>query len=141
MNSSVVDHNTICINNILSESDKISLFLADYISTNKIPDEIHNELRLVAEEIFVNIVSYAFSDSEPHTIDIELSSNSNDICMTFTDAGLAFNPLTDCDADLDNDDHCEGGMGIPLIKSLTDQQEYNRIRQCNVFTLTKHYTK
>ena len=141
MNNTAVNRKAFCINNILSDSDKISSILADYTSANKIPNEIHNELRLVAEEVFVNIVSYAFSDSEPHTIDIALSSNSNEICMTFTDAGVAFNPLTDCNADLDNDDHCEGGMGIPLIKSLTDQQEYNRNEQRNVFTLTKHYTK
>ncbi len=141
MNDLLLNSKTICINNGLSESEKISSFLAEYVTANKIPDETHNELRLVAEETFVNIVSYAFSDTETHTIDIVLSSNSREISIAFTDAGTAFNPLTDCSADLDNDDHCDGGMGILLIKSLTDYQEYNRIEQRNVFTLTKHYTK
>ena len=132
---------TICINNNLSDIDLITAFLAEYTSAHKISDEIHNELRLVAEETFVNIVSYAFSNAEIHTIDIELYCNKSKISITFSDTGIAFNPLTDHQADLDHDDHSEGGMGIPLIKSLTDHQEYNRIEQRNVFTLTKHYTK
>jgi anti-sigma regulatory factor (Ser/Thr protein kinase) len=131
----------ICINNNLSDIDLITAFLAEYIVLNKISDEIHNELRLVAEETFVNIVSYAFSNTGIHTINIELCCSKNEVSITFTDTGIAFNPLTDYEADLENDDHSEGGMGIPLIKSLTDHQQYNRIAQRNVFTLTKHYTK
>lgn len=141
MDNSSHNSKSIRINNELTDSIKISSFLTEYVTVNKIPDETHDELRLVAEETFVNIVSYAFLDTESHTIDIEMRSSSNEVSMTFTDSGIAFNPLTDCDADLDNDDHCEGGMGIPLIKSLTDYQKYNRIGQCNVFTLTKHYTE
>jgi anti-sigma regulatory factor (Ser/Thr protein kinase) len=48
--------------------------------------------------------------------------------------------LTDCSSNLDTNDHCNGGMGIPLIKSLTDKQKYIRIDKRNVFTVTKHYT-
>lgn len=132
---------TICISNNLSDIDRISAFLAEYIAANKISDEIYSELRLVAEEIFANIVSYAFSGTEIHSINIELCCSENTVSITFSDKGIAFNPLTDYQVNLDNNDYSEGGMGITLIKSLTDHQEYNRIEQRNVFTLTKHYTK
>ncbi len=127
--------------NNTSECDRLSAFLTDYESSNNIPDEIQHDLRLVLEEVFVNITNYAFPSGETHTVSIEISNTENAISITFIDGGIAFNPLIDCNNEIDADDHGEGGMGIYLIKSLTDQQEYSRIEQRNVFTVTKHYTK
>ena len=149
MNDSSHNSKSIIVHNTLADCDKVAHFLtsylASYIDTIDASDELQNELRLVVEETFVNIASYAFPDRGTHSISIELQSHSseagNEISVTFTDSGITFNPLTDCNVDLDTDDHCEGGMGIHLIKSLTDRQQYDRIEQRNVFTVTKHYTK
>ena len=35
----------------------------------------------------------------------------------------------------------EGGMGIVLVKSLTDEQNYRRDGDHNVFTVTKNYNQ
>ena len=135
----------IALQNRTSESSRLSDCLAEYFSTNRIPDIIHNDLRLAAEEAFTNIVNYAFPDKETHTISIEISSVFNTVSITFIDSGIKFNPLLppelNSDINIDTKDFSEGGMGIQLIKSLTDQQKYNRIKQHNVFTVTKHYTK
>jgi anti-sigma regulatory factor (Ser/Thr protein kinase) len=128
------------INNSSTECETLSKALSSYINTQDIPDEILHDLRLVTEETFINIVNYAYPPEETHEVTIELSHSDNRINITFIDAGKAFNPLTDCTASIDTDDHCDGGMGIHLIKSLTDKQEYNRIEERNVFTVTKHYT-
>ena len=145
MNKQKHKQQVISLQNKKSECSKLSGFLAKYISTNSIPDVIHHDLRLAAEEAFVNIVNYAFANKKSHTITIEISSTSNTVSITFIDSGIEFNPLLppgiNSDENIDTDDFCEGGMGIHLIKSLTDQQQYNRIKQRNVFTLTKHYTK
>ena len=119
----------------------LSDFLTEHVKTFEIPDEIYNDLRLVLEEAFVNIASYAYTEKDNQPVTIELSNTQNEISITFTDTGIAFNPLTDPAECKDTDDHCEGGMGIHIIKSLTDHQEYNRVGQSNVFTVTKHYTK
>lgn len=133
----------IALQNRTSESSKLSDFLAEFISTNGIPDTIHNDLRLAAEEAFINIVNYAFPNKETHTISIEICSASNTVSITFIDSGIEFNPLLPLNNNPDKDtkDFSEGGMGINLIKSLTDQQKYNRIKQRNVFTVTKNYSK
>ena len=141
MNKQVLNRQTISLQNKISDSGKLSEFLTEYAKTFEISDEIYHDLRLVIEEAFVNIASYAYAKEIQQTVTIELSHTSNEISITFTDTGIAFNPLTDPAESKGTDDHCEGGMGIHLIKSLTDQQEYNRIKQRNVFTLTKHYTK
>ena len=61
--------------------------------------------------------------------------------ITFIDNGIAFDPLNDSNKSMDQDNLDEGGMGIHIIRSLTDEQRYERIEQRNVFTLTKHYTR
>lgn len=145
MNKPDLKRQVLSLQNKTSESIKLSEFLAEFISTNNIPDTIHNDLRLAAEEAFVNIVNYAFSKQEAQTISIEVSCNNNAISITFIDKGIAFNPLLaagiNSGESIDTNDLCDGGMGIHIIKSLTDQQEYSRINQCNAFTITKLYTK
>ena len=130
----------VVVNNHSTESEILFEVLSTYISTQNIPDEILNDLRLVTEETFINIVNYAYPVKETHEVTIEFSHSGNRINITFIDSGRAFNPLSDCIPSIDSNDHCDGGMGIHLIKSLTDQQEYNRIEERNVFTVTKHYT-
>jgi anti-sigma regulatory factor (Ser/Thr protein kinase) len=129
----------IVVSNRSVESVTLAKFLRKYISTQNIPNKILDDLRLAAEEAFINIVNYAFPPEEVHKVTIELSHSSNSIDITFTDTGRAFDPLTDCTARIDSGDRCKGGMGIHLIKSLTDQQEYRRIENRNIFTISKLY--
>ena len=131
----------ISLQNRVSDSIKLSEFFSQYVETFHIPDEIFNDLRLAIEETFVNIASYAYDEKDSRNITVELNNADQEVSVTFTDTGIAFNPLIDdseCSAGVD---HCEGGMGIHLIKSLTDRQEYDRVGQSNVFTITKHYTR
>jgi anti-sigma regulatory factor (Ser/Thr protein kinase) len=135
-----INRQSISVHNTTADCSKLSDFLAEYVSANNISDEVHNDLRLVLEEAFVNIASYAFIAGKTHKVSIELSNTANTVSITFIDDGIAFNPLLDRDIQIDTEDHCEGGMGIHIIKSLTDQQVYDRIENRNVFTVTKHYT-
>jgi len=129
----------IVVSNHSAESMVLAEFLRKYISTQNIPDEILDDLRLAAEEIFINIVNYAYPPNESQNVTVELSHSANSMKITFTDTGRAFDPLTDCTARIDSGDRCKGGMGIHLIKSLTDQQEYRRIENRNIFTISKLY--
>jgi anti-sigma regulatory factor (Ser/Thr protein kinase) len=132
---------TLTLKNARSECEKLHQSLLAFAEENFIPDEICNDLRLAVEEAFINIIEYAYKDNKPHTITVEFSDTGNKITTTFTDSGAAFDPLTDYGEMSTGSDHCEGGMGIHIIKSLTDSQEYHRINQHNVFTITKLYTK
>ena len=140
----------IIVNSHLSDAEKVFICLSQYIQQHNISSHTQDDLRLALEETFINIVSYAYSDitntdtknSDKHTqeIKVEFSHTCDTINITFIDTGKAFNPLTDAEQFDENNEHIEGGMGIHLIKSLTDAQVYKRTKQTNVFTLTKHYT-
>lgn len=128
------------LQNSTTDCEKLSIFLAEFADTNNVPVETQNDMRLVSEETFVNIANYAFADKGTHAVHIEVHCDSRAISISFIDSGIAFNPLTDCDNNIEENNHCEGGMGIHIIKSLTDKQEYKRIDNRNVLTVTKHYT-
>lgn len=140
MNKQTLHRQTLSLQNDVSDARKLSDFLAEYARSFEISDEIYNDLRLAIEETFINIVSYAYAEQQQN-ITIEFNSSTTEVSITFTDSGMAFNPLIDPPECKDTDDHCEGGMGLQLIRSLTDAQRYDRVGQSNVFTLTKHYTK
>lgn len=139
--SNVIDTQSIALQNSLSETSRLSDFLASCAKKFQLPEETYNDLRLVLEEAFVNIVSYAFVENDTQTITIDISNAAGVISITLSDKGFAFDPLSDPVDCLSSDDHCEGGMGIHIIRSLTDHQQYQRVAQSNVFTVTKHYTK
>ena len=141
MNSKSQNRQSVTLQNKIAECEKLVDLWTNYAKSNNIPDDIKNDLRLVTEEIFANIINYAHKSDDIQSVDIAFSSDTDSISITFTDTGIAFNPIVDCNKDIEQDDHCEGGMGIHLIMSLTDHQEYNRINQRNVFTVTKYYTE
>jgi len=128
------------LSNASSENTVLSEFLLAYIDENNIPTEIIDDLRLVAEETFINICQYAYPCDVTQNIDIEIDHTHDSISITFTDTGFQFNPLTDNTKPMDTENYCDGGMGIHIIRSLTDEQRYKRVEQHNVFTVTKHYT-
>jgi len=130
----------IIVKNHITESKALTRFLHDYIDEHNIPHAVFNDFHLASEEIFINIVNYAYPEKSSQNITIELNHSTTDITIIFTDTGYAFNPLTDCTTSIDSNDYGNGGMGIHLIKSLTNQQTYHRIEKHNVFTVTKHYT-
>ncbi len=121
------------------DSAKLHDFLSRHIPSDDISEDVQHDLRLVAEEIFSNIVNHADVSSEDNAITVELSHDSDAINIIFKDTGRAFNPVCDHENCIQDNDHAEGGMGIHLIKTLTDHQEYKRIGQQNVFIVTKHY--
>jgi len=126
-----------------TEIEKLQAFLCRYIDTYKLPGELLHDLKLALEETFINIVNYAYIDSntDKHTIFIEIRHESNSISIFFTDTGVAFNPLKDAPSVVKSADYSKGSMGLQLIRSLTDEQHYARINQTNVFTLIKYYTQ
>lgn len=141
MDNKVQQTRSITLQNKPEDSSKLADFLSDCATAYKIPDDAYNDLRLALEETFINIICYAFENNAMQTINIEASYTEGEIRFTFTDSGIAFNPLSRASDSIETNDHCAGGMGIHIIRSLTDQQQYDRVGQSNVFTVTKHYTK
>ncbi|MBT8129583.1 MAG: ATP-binding protein [Gammaproteobacteria bacterium] len=140
----VVDNSTktdrIQLINCSSECQRLYDFLADKLEPLPVSKEFRHDLKLVAEELLANIIRHGYDDESEQGIDIELSVDNDRVQLTFTDSGKTFNPMENEQPELLNDPS-EGGMGILLVKSLTDAQHYKRDGDRNVFTVTKNYNQ
>jgi len=128
------------LGNRTSECTRLFEFLADSLEQLPVTKEFKHDLKLVSEELLANIINHGYDSHADGAIDIELAVDGSSVRMTFTDSARAFNPLERKPPDVLND-LSEGGMGILLVKSLTDDQYYKRDNDHNVFTVTKNYNK
>ena len=97
-----------------------------------------HDLKLVTEEWFANIINHGYADNETGEIEVELVAVTDGIRLTVMDSAPPYNPLENNRKQQDQD-FSQGGMGLIIIKSLTDEQHYNRNETQNVFSITKHY--
>ena len=120
------------------QCERLYDFLAAALAQLPVTEAFRHDLKLVAEELLANIINHAYEDDAQGGIDIELIADAHAVRLTFSDAGKAFNPLHSTAPNAQGD-LSEGGMGLLLVKSLTDEQSYNRVGGRNVFTVIKHY--
>ena len=128
------------LSNNSSECTRLYEFLADSLEKLPVTKEFKHDLKLVSEELLANIINYGYDKNSAEKIDIEMTVDGSSVHITFTDSAREFNPLERDAPDVLND-LSEGGMGILLVKSLTDEQHYKRDNNHNVLTVTKNYNK
>lgn len=104
--------------------------------------ELAYALRLVTEEIVVNINNYAYTNKEKGYLIVSIEKKEDNLIMEFRDGGVPFDPLVkeDPDITLPLEEREIGGLGIFLTKKLMDSLSYNRVSGENVLILVKHIT-
>jgi len=92
-----------------------------------IPDSEIRQIQVIIEELFSNIVRFAFDDTKEHPIDIRLGCSNSQIEIEMIDDGVAFNPLEYQTGPLANPASSDaGGMGLTLIKAFSKDVSYQR---------------
>ena len=92
-------------------------------------------LETVVEEVFVNIAHH----SGATFAELTLTHAHGEVTLRFTDDGHPFDPLAMADPDvtLPAAQRNVGGLGILMVRRMTDRQAYVREEGCNVLTLVK----
>ena len=99
-----------------------------------------NKIDLVVEEIFINIVNYAYQNQADGNVLISIEKVNNKAIITFEDSGIEFNPLSKDDPDitLSSDERQIGGLGIYLVKKLMDNIKYEYRDNKNILIVEKN---
>ena len=124
----------------LDELERAAAVVADFGQAQDWPPDVIFQLRLLLEELGINIIHHGHDDSAHHEIEIEVSSDAKALTIAIIDDARAFNPLTDAPApDLESTlaDRAVGGLGIHLVRTMTDEMHYRRERGKNHLTLVK----
>ena len=101
------------------------------------------QLRLVAEEIVTNIARCAWPEGEEGRFSVELEAVPDpaglQVRLTTIDDGAPFDPTVQKAPDIEAgiDDRAIGGLGMFLVKEMTDAQRYARADGENRFCVEK----
>ena len=91
-------------------------------------------VRLVIEELVVNVVNYSGSDY----LDVEVERDEKLVTLRFRDGGVAFNPLEHTPPDVSKpiEERPIGGLGIFLVIQKAEHIEYEYTQGENVLTVS-----
>ena len=130
----------------LEKLDDVMDFMLENI--NGTPAEKHAlELRIVVEELFVNIAMYAYQhkndipESEQTVLFSVESEPSGLVKLRFEDGGYPFDPLSKQDPDMADyiKNRTIGGLGIMIVKKKMDHLEYEYKDNKNVLRMDKKF--
>jgi anti-sigma regulatory factor (Ser/Thr protein kinase) len=99
--------------------------------------DLIQDIRLVVEEIFSNIVSHGYHGADGKIRVRAFVDHGNRLCIQFRDWGSPFNPLERDPPNLEQDfaDREIGGLGIHLVKQLAHNIHYAREDDSNILTV------
>ena len=129
----------ISINAKRENLDDVLAVLDSLLEEAECPMKTQMTIDIAVEEIYINIASYAYPDSEGKA-DIEFQVTPEKVFVArFEDTGIPYNPLLkpDPDVTLSADERQVGGLGIYMVKKSMDKMEYERTDGKNILKLFK----
>lgn len=94
------------------------------------------QFTIIAEELIVNIMSYAYAEGKG-PLHIELLESDDSITLILSDDGIEFNPLNADAPDRSSsiDKREVGGLGIYMVQKFAERVTYTRLDGKNIFTV------
>ena len=88
-----------------------------------VDSETAAELRLVVEEVAVNVIKHGYAGRSPGPIRLDCEADASRVRITVTDEAPPFNPndLAPPDVDAAWEDRPIGGLGWHLVRALVDE--------------------
>ncbi len=101
---------------------------------------VSGKLNLVLDELITNSISHGLQDvAEPHLeLRLAVAGGCDALEAVLEDNGLAFDPFSDApvpDTTLALDERPIGGLGVMLVREMTESAAYERIDGLNRITL------
>lgn len=104
-----------------------------------LPADLLNDLLVIVDEVISNWLKYGRAGPRAPEMEIQASVAAERLTLRFSDTGPAFDPLFAPSPDLDVplDERPVGGLGLYLVRALTDSQHYARLDGRNVLDLSR----
>ena len=118
--------------------EEVINFINDELEKSSFSIDAINEIDIAVEEIFMNIVNYAY---KPETGKTDIYINITDkVILKFEDTGREYNPIEQAEPELNKSPAVRdiGGLGIFMVKNIMDDIEYTRDGDKNILIITKN---
>ena len=129
------------LKNRLDDLEKIQVALEDLHLELGFSNKCKCETNLVLEELFTNIINYAYRDDGDHEVQLCIRVESGKMLIEIEDDGVPFDPLSAAPPCLEADieDREVGGLGVFFARKFADQIHYERTGGKNRVTITKRF--
>ena len=120
--------------------DEVLAFVDEQLDLYNCPIKQKMHLDIAVEELYVNIVQYAYDPEIGWVkLGIEVSDDPLAVTITFIDNGKPYDPLAKRDPDitLGSDERQIGGLGIYLVKQNMEDVHYEYKNGKNILTIRK----
>lgn len=123
----------------LDKADELQAFVRRTLDCAGCPEKDRKMIAIAVDEIFSNVCRY----SQGETVTVHCLATSDAVSLTFTDNGMAYNPLQkeSPDVSLSAEERTVGGLGIFLVQKLMDDVTYAFVDGQNRLTITKQYVR
>ena len=124
----------------LSELKDLRLHLQHCAQAIGLSENCLFEINVCLDELFTNVVTYGFKKDAEHLITFAFKAAGHELTIEIEDKSVPFNPLEIEDPKMPADpiDFKIGGLGIYIVKNLTDNVWYKRKHGKNKLTLKKY---
>lgn len=124
----------------VSELNNAIGFVEQFLETVNCPMKTAMNITIAFEELFVNVASYAYPDSEG-VAKVSLIGDNNKLTVIISDSGIPYNPLEKMDPDitLNANDRPIGGLGIYMVKKMMDEMSYEYFNGENITKFVKSF--
>lgn len=129
--------------NDVQEVPKLAGFIDEFCETCGIDMSTTMSLNLAIEEAVVNVMDYAYPNGGKGDIYIEAECDNDVMTFIIRDNGIPFDPTkaSEVDTTLSAEERPIGGLGIHLVRTIMDTEEYSYTDGQNVLTLKKKLNK
>ncbi len=120
--------------------EQLNEALDDFAEREGWPGKLLMQIRLVLEELIINVVNYGHEEGETGAISITMTTDEENLSIRIVDDGKPFDPFNEAplpDLDASLEDRRVGGLGVHLVRTLMDHVEYRRDGEQNCVTISK----
>jgi anti-sigma regulatory factor (Ser/Thr protein kinase) len=130
---------SITLPNDIATISQLSEFVETVCEEKGLDMALTMNLNLALEEAVVNVMSYAYPDSQGD-VKVDIIIDDQKVVSILTDSGIPFDPTQkgDVDTTLPAEERPIGGLGIHLVKQIMDKVSYQYVGNQNILTLEKN---
>lgn len=115
------------LDNDRREHRRVQRALREFCTSNGVSDECAQDLRLLLEEAFMNVVDHAYAEGQRGWVDVSFERRDTRVVIIVEDGGAPFDPVCAPARDLSVEFRQRevGGHGLVLIRALSDEVDYD----------------
>lgn len=109
----------------------------DWLASLPLSSRAKYSAGLALEEIASNIIKYAYLDNREHLIHVGIVAERARLRIVFEDDGQPFDPTRNPAPDIEHivNSHKAGGLGIELVRRISEKMTYTRDGNLNRLTV------